>query len=258
MMNLIGVQTLAKRETNRFLKVYMQTLLSPLVTTVLFFSIFALGGMRGDIADAPQILGTSFMQFLAPGLIVMSMAQNAFANTSSSVQIGKAQGNLTDILMAPLGPWELMVGYLSGAVARGICVGLVSGIGLSFFIDIQITHLWAIAYFGVMGCVMMAAFGLMAGLWADKFDHMAAITNFIVTPLTFLSGTFYTLDRLPEWIQIPASYNPFFFMIDGFRYGFIGQSDHSIMAALIGFTIVTAIVVGAAYSLIRAGYKIKS
>lgn len=257
-MSLIGVQTLAKRETDRFLKVYMQTLLSPLVTTVLFFSIFALSGARGDVGGGGQILGVSFMQFLAPGLIMMSMAQNAFANTSSSVQIGKAQGNLNDILMAPLGAWELIVGYLMGAVMRGLLVGLVSLIGLSFFIDITFTHIWAIGFFAITGCAMMAAFGLMAGLWADKFDHMAAITNFIVTPLTFLSGTFYTLERLPEWAQGIASYNPFFFMIDGFRYGFIGQSDHSIVIAVIGVSIVTAIVVLMAYTLIKAGYKIKT
>lgn len=254
-MNTIGITTLTNREIGRFLKVYMQTLLSPLVTTVLFFAIFSLGGVGNE---QHTMLGVPFLQFLGPGLVMMSMAQNAFANTSSSIMIAKVQGNIIDTLMAPLGPWELIIGYLTGGIVRGILVGFVSFTALAFFIPIGVEHVWAIAAFGVLGSALMAALGMLAGLWADKFDHMAAITNFIITPLTFLSGTFYTVERLPEQFQTIAHLNPFFFMIDGFRYGFIGASDASVWTSLLGCFLCTAAVVLAAWRLLSLGYKIKS
>lgn len=255
-MNTIGIYTLTNREIGRFLKVYMQTLLSPLVTTVLFFAIFSLGGNTGNAQH--EMLGVPFLQFLGPGLVMMSMAQNAFANTSSSIMIAKVQGNIVDTLMAPLGPWELIIGYLTGGVVRGMLVGCVSFAALAFFIPIGVEHIWAILAFGIMGSALMASLGMLAGLWADKFDHMAAITNFIITPLTFLSGTFYTIDRLPEQFQAIAHFNPFFYMIDGFRYGFIGASDAPVLAGFMGCFFCTATVVVATWRLLALGYKIKS
>lgn len=253
--NCIGVQTLIQRETGRFLKVYIQTLLSPLVTTVLYFAIFALGM---PIDSGHRVLGVPMMEFLGPGLIVMSMAQNAFANTSSSITIAKVQGTINDTLMAPLSPAELTAGYLIGGTLRGLLVGAVSLIGLSFFIPIHWHDISAILSFGLLGCIMMAALGLATGLWADKFDHIAAVTNFIVTPLTFLSGTFYTLDRLPEWAQSVAHFNPFFHMIDGFRYGFIGAADYDVMSGFLILLLCSAACVLLAWSLLASGYKIKS
>ncbi len=254
-MNVIGLQTLIGREVGRFMKVYMQTLLSPLVTTVLYFAIFSLGLPKGE---AHLVMGVPFLEFLAPGLVMMSMAQNAFSNTSSSLIIAKVQGNIVDTLMAPLGAFELLVGYLTGGIVRGFLVGAVSIIGLAFFIPIDLAHIWAILAFGVLGCTLMAALGLATGLWADKFDHMAAITNFIVTPLTFLSGTFYTIERLPTQVQDIARLNPFFHMIDGFRYGFVGVSDHPVWISLAALSFCTTLVVLLAWRLLALGYKIKS
>ena len=254
-MNIIGLQTLIEREVGRFMKVYMQTLLSPLVTTVLFFAIFSLGLPKGE---EHLVMGVPFLQFLAPGLVMMSMAQNAFSNTSSSLIIAKVQGNIVDTLMAPLGAFELLTGYLVGGVVRGFLVGVVSIVGLAFFIPIGFAHIWAILAFGILGCTLMAALGLAGGLWADKFDHMAAITNFIVTPLTFLSGTFYTIDRLPEQVQHIARFNPFFHMIDGFRYGFVGAADHPVWISFAVLSFCTTLVVLLAWRLLALGYKIKS
>lgn len=253
--NCLGMQTLVQREVGRFMKVYIQTLLSPLVTTVLYFAIFALGM---PIDSDHRVLGVPMMEFLAPGLVMMSMAQNAFANTSSSITIAKVQGTMVDTLMAPLSPAELLAGYITGGVLRGLLVGAVSLVGLSFFIPVSFHSGVAILSFGVLGCVLMASLGLAAGLWADKFDHIAAVTNFIITPMTFLSGTFYTLERLPEWAQSIAHVNPFFHMIDGFRFGFIGAADYGIMTGFWILFICTAASIALAWSLLSTGYKIKS
>lgn len=254
LINTIGLWTLVKREVGRFIKVYSQTIVAPVVTTLLFYTVFALafGGAERTMGDVP------FLQFLAPGLVMMAMAQNAFANTSSSLIIGKIQGNIIDTLMPPLSALEVFTGFLIGGVLRGLCVGVVAVFGISLFVPLPVASLGQIILFGVLGNMMMATMGIIAGLWAEKFDHIAAFTNFFVTPLTFLSGTFYSIDRLPEPWHLMALYNPFYYMIDGFRSGFVGHAPDHAVAGVFFLLAANAVLMGACYMMIRSGYKIKS
>ena len=254
-INKIGLYTLVRKEVVRFLKVYMQTLVAPAVTTLLFYTVFALafGGIDRDIGG-----NVPFLTFLAPGLIMMSMVQNAFANTSSSLIISKVQGNIVDILMPPLSSGEILTGFLSGAVLRGLAVGTITLCFLSVFAPITIHSVPTIIMFAILGTYMLGALGVIAGIWCERFDHMAAFTNFIVTPMTFLSGTFYRINMLPEIWQNIAHLNPFFYMIDGFRYGFIGQSDGNITIGIIMLVVMNALLTVLCYKLLKSGYKIKS
>lgn len=253
-VNLIGVKTLTLREIQRFTSVYMQTIVAPVITTGLFYIIFALafGGLEREVA------GMSFLQFLLPGIIMMSMAQSAFVNVSSSLVIAKIQGNIVDMLMPPLSDAELLVGYLSGSLVRGIFVGLVSCIFMALFVDIHIANPGLIVVFSVLGMLMLGAMGMAGGIWADKFDHIAAVTNFAITPLTFLSGTFYSIHDLPETWQAVAHFNPFFYMIDGFRAGFIGHADSNIMTGVGVLCLVNLALIMLIHRMLRTGYKIKS
>ena len=253
-INVIGLTTLIKREVGRFLNVYTQTLIAPVVTTLLFYTVFALafGGIKREVGDVP------FLLFLAPGLIIMTMVQNAFANTSSSLVISKVQGNIVDVLMPPLSPLEIFIGYVSGSVIRGLLVGVISVFVVNLFVPLSFNSIPFIIAFAFLGTLMMGALGLAAGIWSEKFDHIAAVTNFIVTPLTFLSGTFYSIKQLPGVWQDVALFNPFFYMIDGFRYGFIGQADGNVM---IGLGVMIALDIGLfvlCYSMLKRGYKIKA
>ena len=253
-INYIGVWTFINREVERFMKVYIQTILAPAITTLLFYTVFALafGGVTREINGMP------FLQFLAPGLIMMSMIQNSFANTSSSIIISKVQGNIVDILMPPLWPGELVSGYLVGGIVRGLTVGLSTGVAMALFAPFGIEHLGVVLLFALFGTSLLAFLGILAGLWSESFDQMSAITNFIITPLAFLSGTFYNVDSLPTMWQGLAHYNPFFYMIDGFRYGFIGQADSNlVLGALILLTgnIVLAL---ACWLMVCSGYKVKN
>jgi len=222
-VNWLGLYTLCMREIQRFLAVYTQTVLAPLVTAGLFLMIFsiAIGPGRGDV------LGVAFADFIAPGILMMSVIQNAFANTSSSIVIGKVQGNIVDTLMPPLSPAELVIGYLAGAVVRGLIVALAIALGLFVFLGMVPVHpLWALVQV-VLGAALLGAVGMVAGIFANKFDQMAAITNFIVTPLAFLSGTFYSVAALPPVLRQLTHFNPVFYLIDGVRHGMIGVSDSS-------------------------------
>ncbi|WCL54790.1 ABC transporter permease [Gimibacter soli] len=254
-MNWLGLWTLYLRETRRFMKVWAQTLAAPAVTTILFMVIFslALGGERREIA------GLSFGTFLAPGLIVMAILQNAFANTSSSLLIAKVQGNIVDTLMPPLSASELTLGFVCGGVTRGIVVGF--SVGFAFLlmpgVEMKITHLWAVVYFALSASVMLSLAGVLTGIWADKFDHAAAITNFIVAPLSLLSGTFYTIDRLsPSW-QILSAGNPFHYLIDGFRYGFIGHQDSDIAIGVVYTLLINIGLAVWVWRVFRSGYRLK-
>ncbi len=220
--NWIGVWTLYMREVRRFTKVYTQTLIAPVVTTLLFLTVFslAIGGRANG-----QIGGVPFLEFLAPGLIMMAMMQNAFTNSSSSIVVSKIQGNIVDTLMPPFTAGELTLSIALGGATRGVAVGGVVTIAMSLFLPIHIYSIGYILFHGFMASLMLSLLGIIGGIWAEKFDHIAAVTNFIVTPLSFLSGTFYSIRRLPETWQMAAHFNPFFYMIDGFRYGFIGTSD---------------------------------
>lgn len=253
-VNMVGLRTLVRREVGRFLSVYTQTIVAPVITTLLFYTVFALA--FGGIAR--KIGAVSYMDFLAPGLIMMTMAQNAFANTSSSMVISKVQGNIVDVLMPPLSSAEIFVGYITGSIVRGLSVGFFTSLVLSLFVEIHISSVFFVFVYAVLGTMLLGSLGLAAGIWSEKFDHIAAVTNFVVTPLTFLSGTFYSIKSLPEPWQSFAAYNPFFYMIDGFRAGFTGHADGNMLMG-------TAILVAANIALctlvlwmLHKGYKIKS
>jgi ABC-2 type transport system permease protein len=253
-VNWIGLWTLYQREVYRFLKVYTQTIAAPVVTTLLFYAVFALalGGVVRMAGSVP------FLVFLGPGLIVMAMAQNAFANTSSSVVIAKVQGNIVDVLMPPLYPLEMAVAYVGGGVTRGMFVGVVTGIAIWVFVPLGIHSPAYILFHGLMASMMLAQLGMIGGIWSEKFDHIAAFTNFVVTPLTFLSGTFYSVDRLPPTFWWLAHFNPFFYMIDGFRYGFIGQSDGTLaigIAVMLGINAALGVLL---LRMLSSGYKLKA
>ena len=253
-VNWLGLWTLSSKETVRFVKVYAQTIVAPVITTLLFYVVFALalgGGQR--VVD-----GVPYLAFLPPGLIMMSMAQNAFANTSSSIVISKVQGNIVDILMTPISPMEFTVGYTLGGIARGLAVGLISVSALALIAEIHIYDIGFIFYHAVMGSMMMALLGVIGGVWSERFDHMAAVQNFVIMPATFLSGTFYTADRLPEAWRFLCHMNPFFYMIDGFRYGFVGVSDGTLDFGLAVMALTNAALLAIAYQLVAAGYKLKN
>ena len=252
--NWLGVWTLMSKETLRFIKVSYQTILAPVVTNILFFSIFLI------VIDRDKLIigGVQYTEFLVPGLIMMAILQNAFMNTSSSIMISKIQGNIVDILLPPLSNLELTIAITVGGVARGMVVGLVSVLVFSFLIDMKIINIFYILFFSLSGSLALSLLGVMGGIWADKFDHMAGLTNFIITPLTFLSGSFYSIDKLPDILKNISELNPFFYIIDGFRYGFLGVADGSVKFGLFYLIILSCFTWFAAYILFKKGYKIKS
>ena len=251
--NGIGFWTLYKKEVLRFLIVWIQTLISPLITSLLFLLVLslALGDLRGEVFGIP------FISFLAPGLIAMQVIQQAFSHTASSIMIGKIQGNIVDVLYAPLSAMEVTLAMILAACTRSFMITIVSIIVFSLIIDLNFFSFFYIFIFAFFGSFILAAIGFIAGLWAEKFDHMASVTNFLIVPLSFLSGTFYTIDRLPEILKKVSEINPFFYMIDGFRYGFIGISDGSINFGMIYLLILSLVLWFAAYILFKKGYKIK-
>ncbi|MGF1626935.1 MAG: ABC transporter permease [Alphaproteobacteria bacterium] len=253
-INARGLWTLYLKEVRRFLKVFQQTVAAPVVTTLLFFAIFTLALGR----TVEMVEGISFAAFLAPGLVMMAMVQNAFANTSSSLVIGKIQGNIVDVLMPPLAPWELTVGYALGGVSRGILVGLVTAGVMALLAPVAVHDAAAVVYFAVAACLMLSLLGVIGGIWSEKFEHMAAVTNFVVTPLTFLSGTFYSIERLPAFWQHVAFANPFFYMIDGFRYGFIGHADAPVWLGVAVLAAADILLMLAAWWMFRTGYRLKA
>jgi ABC-2 type transport system permease protein len=253
-VNWIGLASLCSKEIRRFGKVYMQTLVAPIVITLLFLAIFTLA-----VGNGARMMGTvPFAQFLAPGLIMMAIVQNAFANTSSSITISKLQGNIVDVLMPPLSPGELTFGFVSGGVVRGLLVGLVVALGVAIFAPVAI-HDWRfVLYHAVAAATLLSLLGTVGGIWADKYDHVAAVTNFVIMPLSFLSGTFYSIDRLPAFWKAVAHLDPFFYMIDGFRYGFVGTSDGSLGTGLVVLFLANAALWALCHWMFKTGYKLKA
>ena len=253
-VNWIGFYTLYVKEVSRFIIVWAQTLLSPLVSSLLFLSVLtlALGDDRGDV------LGYSFISFLAPGLIVMSIVQQSFSHSVSSLMIGKIQGNIIDTLLAPLSAIEVTLAIIFAAVTRGLVILIISIVVFSLIVEIHIYSIFYIFIGAFLGTFILGALGFITGLWAEKFDHTATITNFIITPLSFLSGVFYSIERLPNFFQSISKINPFFYIIDICRFGFLGTSDGSIGIGLVYLTILSIIVWLISYYLYKIGYKIKS
>ena len=254
LVNWIGFYSLYVKEVSRFLIVWAQTLLSPLVSSLLFLSVLtlALGNDRGNV------LGYSFISFLAPGLIVMSIVQQSFSHSVSSLMIGKIQGNIIDTLLAPLSATEVTLAIIFAAVTRGLVILIISIVVFSLIVEIHIYSIFYIFIGAFLGTFILGALGFITGLWAEKFDHTATITNFIITPLSFLSGVFYSIERLPDFFQSISKINPFFYIIDICRFGFLGTSDGSIGIGLVYLTILSVIVWLISYYLYKIGYKIKS
>jgi ABC-2 type transport system permease protein len=253
-VNWIGLGTLCLKEIRRFVKVSSQTILAPVVTTLLFLAIFtlALGGAARTAGGVP------FAEFLFPGLVMMAIAQNAFANTSSSIIIAKVQGNIVDVLMPPLSPGELTLGFAMGGIVRGLAVGIVVALVTALFVPVEVRHWAYVLYHAVAAATLLSLLGIIGAVWADKFDHIAAVTNFVITPLAFLSGTFYSIERLPPFWQEVARLNPFFYMIDGFRYGFIDHADGSLRAGLIVLFAIDAALWLLCTRMFATGYKLKA
>lgn len=253
-VNRVGLMTFTKKEVSRFLNVYLQTVLAPMITTVIFFMIFVLAlGHENEAVD-----GIPYLEFLAPGLIMMAMVQNAFANTSSSIVISKVQGNIVDVLMPPLSPMEILAGYMLGGIFRGLIVGLACFAVIWIFVPVHI-HSWPVFIASaVLSTMMLSLMGIAGGLWSEKFDHLATVTNFVITPLSFLSGTFYSITRLPDIWKTIAEFNPFFHMIDGFRYSMIGHADSHIGMGLLMLAVVNILMFILCYRMLRTGYKIRA
>lgn len=255
-VNWGGLKTLYLKEVRRFFKVQLQTIWAPAVTTLLFLVIFTVAlGREGRV-----VMGIPFADFLAPGLIIMGMIQAAFANSSFSLLVGKIQGNIVDYLMPPLSTTELMAGLVGASITRAVLVGIAVWIFMLFWPGVHVTPQvgWAILWFGLMGSAMLAFFGLLTSIWAEKFDHAAAVTNFVVAPLSLLSGTFYSIESLAPAFRAISHANPFFYVISGFRYGFLGTADSPV---LFGAGLLLAINVALAalcYALLRKGWKLKN
>lgn len=255
-VNWGGLKALYVKEVRRFFKVQTQTIWAPALTTLLYLVIFTVSmGRTGRMT-----LGVPFADFLAPGLIMMGMIQNAFANSSFSLLVGKIQGTIVDYLLPPLSNAELLAGIVGASVTRAVFVGFAIWGAMLFWPGVSIApkHIWAIVAFGLLGSTLLALIGVLTSIWAEKFDHAAAVGNFVVAPLALLSGTFYSLDRLAPVFQAVSHANPFHYAISGFRYGFIGRSDIPLgigFAVLLGLDFALATI---AYLLLKAGWKVKS
>ena len=255
-VNWQGLKTLYLKEVRRFFKVQLQTIWAPAITTLMFLVIFslALGGTRA------AVLGVPYADFLGPGLIVMGMIQNAFANSSSSILVAKVQGSIIDVLMPPLSAGELVMAYVAGAVTRAWLVGIAvwTVMAIEPGVDVPIANPLPVIYFGTMGAVMLSLLGVLTGVWADKFDHAAAVTNFVIQPLTLLSGTFYAIDKVNPTMAMISHANPFFYIIDGFRSGFIGVSDGLMVQGALILAMVNLALWALCYRVVRSGWRLKA
>lgn len=253
-VNWLGLWTLIRRECQRFLAIPTQTVLAPLVTAGLFLVIFsiAVGERRGDV------MGVSFTTFLLPGLIAMTVIQNAFANTSSSLMSAKVMGNIVDTLMPPLAGWELALGYLAGGILRALLIGVVLAAAVGIVLGQGVAHPFAAIGFVILGGAFMGGLGLLAAMQAQKFDQMAAITNFVVTPLAFLSGTFYSVTALPPVLEGITRFNPIFYTIDGVRWAFLGVSDSAPMVSFAVLSVSATCVAVLVWLGFRQGYRLKT
>lgn len=253
-VNWLGLWTLIRRENMRYLAIWQQTIFAPLITAGLFLMVFsiAIGPGRSDV------MGFDYVSFLAPGLLMMTVIQNSFANTSSSMLSAKVMGSIVDTLMPPLSPLEMTVGFLAGGIGRGLVIGAVLCLSMGLSLGIWVAHpLWTLA-FVVLGGMFMGALGLLGSIYAYKFDQMAAISNFVITPLAFLSGTFYSIQALPSMMQPLIHANPMFYIIDGGRYSVLGVSDGSPWMALAVICGANICAVGLAWFWLARGYRLKS
>ena len=255
-VNWGGLKTLYIKEVRRFFKVQMQTVWAPAITQLLYLVIFTVALGRGG----RTVLGVPFADFVAPGLIVMAMIQNAFANASFSLLVGKIQGNIGDYLMPPLSTGELIAGLVGAAVTRAFLVGLALWFVMLLWpgVSVDVRRPELVLWFGLMGALMLSFLGLLTSVWADKFDHAAAVTNFVVMPLSLLSGTFYSVHQLAPAFQKVSHANPFFYVISGFRAGFLGTSDSPLWVGATGLLVLNVALWATCYALLKSGWKIKN
>ena len=255
-VNWGGLKTLYIKEVRRFFKVQLQTVWAPAVTTLLYLAIFTVALGRGG----RTVMGFPYADFIAPGLIVMAMMQNAFANASFSLLVGKIQGNIVDYLMPPLSTGELMAGLIGAAVTRAFLVGFAVWVVMLLWpgVSVDMHRPQLVLWFGLMGALLLSFLGLLTSVWADKFDHAAAVTNFVVTPLSLLSGTFYSVRQLAPTFREISHGNPFFYVISGFRAGFLGTSDSPLLVGSLGLLVLNMVLWGACYVVLKSGWKIKN
>lgn len=253
-VNWLGVWTLYVKEVRRFGNLYLQTIAAPVVTTLLYFAIFALaiGSTR------PAVHGVPFAEFLAPGLIMVAIVQNAFANSASSILGAKIQGNIVDLLMPPLSSGEVAGAIIMGGVTRGIAVAVANLVALAPFVSFHFVHPWAIVFFAFSASISLSAAGTLSGIWSEKFDHMASVTNFVILPLSFLSGSFYSVALLPPFFQNLNHFNPFFYLIDGMRYGFTGVADTSPALGVLVTAVIAAVLWAICYRALKTGWRLKA
>lgn len=263
--NRLGLWTLYMKEVRRFFKVQTQTIWAPAVTTLLYLMIFTLALGGGANGGGRIVLGVNFASFVAPGLIAMAMINNAFANSSFSLLGGKIQGTIVDYLMPPISTGELMAALVGAAVTRAVLVGFAVAAAMMLWpgVDLSIAHPWAVVWFGLMGSILLALIGVLTSIWAEKFDHNAAITNFVITPLSMLSGTFYVIDNLAPAFQSVSRMNPIFYVISGFRFGFLGKSDIgdtnlAVLHGALGLGVLNFAIAALLYVTLRSGWKLKN
>jgi ABC-2 type transport system permease protein len=263
--NYIGLWTLYMKEVRRFFKVQTQTIWAPAITTLLYLVIFTLALGGGGNGAGRMVLGVSFASFVAPGLIAMGMINNAFANASFGLLVGKIQGTIVDYLLPPICEAEILFGLVAAAVTRAALVGLAIYAAMLLWpgVDVTIRHPWAVLWFGLMGAILLSLIGVLSSLWAEKFDHNAAVTNFVITPMAMLSGTFYVVTRLAPAFRTISAFNPVFYVISGFRFGFLGQSDigatnDAVIHAAIGLGVLNTGLALLTYAVLRSGWKLRS
>ena len=259
-VNWSGLKALYVKEVRRFFKVQLQTIWAPAITTLLFLVIFTVALSGGGGAPRRMVLGHPFADFIAPGLIVMGIMQNAFANSSFSLLVGKIQGTIVDYLMPPLSSGEVLAALAAAAVTRAVLVGLAIWAAMLLWPGVHVMprHLWAILWFGLNGALFLALLGVLTSIWAEKFDHAAAVTNFVVAPLSLLSGTFYSVDRLAPAFQAISHANPFFYIISGFRFGFLGEADSPVAFGAVLLLVLNVLLATLCYALLRSGWKLKN
>lgn len=253
MINWVSCYTLFRKEVTRFIKVWMQTVLAPVVTALLYLLVFGhvLNG-RVEVFD-----GVSYTAFLIPGLLMMSVIQNAFANTSSSLIQSKVMGSIIFVMLPPFSELEMFLAYVGAAIMRGLAVGFGVFLLAVFYAHVPVHNIGYVIVFALLGSYIMGAFGIIAGLWAEKFDQIAAFQSFFIMPLTFLSGVFYSIKSLPPFWYAASKWNPFFYMIDGFRYGFFGQSDQPVSTSLLVMSVAAIVLTAVVLALLRSGYKLR-
>jgi ABC-2 type transport system permease protein len=260
-VNWLGLGTLLQKEVQRFFKIPLQTIAAPAITSLMFLLIFNLAIAK----FRPAVEGVPFAIFIAPGLIMMGVLQNAFANTASSLLSAKIQGNMVDFLMPPLSSGELAAAFALGGAIRGVVVAIVTAVLIMPFLYylpphlvLTVKHPLAALFFGFGAALMLSQVGLLAGIWADKWDHMSTVTNFVIMPLTFLSGTFYSVKQLPGAVYNISQINPFFYLIDGFRYSFTGNHDSNLLLGVAIVVVLNFFLWISCLAVLRSGYKLKA